>query len=293
VVEQLDALYAKGDADDFDAIQALKKKCGRVRPDMLHLAVSHLKDKHNIISVGAPYEAEAQCREMEQTLADVGGVLSVDSDTIPLGCEKVVNKMYWGANGDGERTVVCSVLRKQEVLHRTETWIREELSIPDFNLNDDGLYALCNFLGNDYILRVLNNGKKRCAVLCQEYNDGGDDVRMKILEDQNFADVEGRNKKTWGKKGGRVADYQHKFTIATNFFKYSPVWRRISGKLHIVPLNPLPHGSSWQDLIGFDPVSTYDMCGVPADKAISMEESCRYGMGTMVPVPLPADPDRP
>ena len=48
VVEELDALYAKGDADDFDAIQALKKKCGRVRPDMLQLAVSHLKDKHNI-----------------------------------------------------------------------------------------------------------------------------------------------------------------------------------------------------------------------------------------------------
>jgi hypothetical protein len=32
---------------------------------------------------------------------------------------------------------ICSVLRKQEVLHRTETWIREELSIPDFNLNDE------------------------------------------------------------------------------------------------------------------------------------------------------------
>ena len=63
---KLREIWAKGDVDDFDACQKLKTRGGRIRPDMVQLAVKHLKDEHGINSFGAPFEAEWQCRQLER-----------------------------------------------------------------------------------------------------------------------------------------------------------------------------------------------------------------------------------
>jgi hypothetical protein len=43
---------------DFGLLQKMKRRATRVRPDILHLVVTQLKDKPNVRVMGAPFEAE-------------------------------------------------------------------------------------------------------------------------------------------------------------------------------------------------------------------------------------------
>ena len=64
VKKKIEAYWKRGAPADMNDLQKIKKKAGRVRPDMLADAVKYLKDKHEIDSIGAPYEAEWQCVEL-------------------------------------------------------------------------------------------------------------------------------------------------------------------------------------------------------------------------------------
>ena len=53
-----------------------------------------MKAKHNIATVGAPFEAEWQLAEMER-VGEIDAVCTLDSDSLPLGCKTAIRKMKW------------------------------------------------------------------------------------------------------------------------------------------------------------------------------------------------------
>ena len=61
---------------------------------------------------------------MEQA-EKVNGILSIDSDTVPLGGQCIVNKFGWETVAN-KRTRVASILRREEVIER----VRQRLEWP-------------------------------------------------------------------------------------------------------------------------------------------------------------------
>ena len=74
---------------------------------------------------------------------------------------------------------------------------------------------------------------------------------------------------------------------------HAPVFTKVGDTYAIAPLTPLPDGMSWTSALGWDPVQLYLSCGVPLQSAYYMTESCRFGLGAMIPLPLPLDPQDP
>ena len=291
VKKKIEAFWKRGAPADMNDLQKIKKKAGRVRPDMLADAVKYLKDKHNIGSIGAPYEAEWQCVELLNRRVVVA-IYSNDSDNLPLGSPATINKIKWVVivtrDGAGEvvskqRVVRCSILRRNEAITR----LKSNLELG--SLRDDSLLALCAFLGNDYIYRLKGNGPKACAKLLKEWQPKSRQDRKSLLTSLNSTK---ERKRFWNKGGGVVTQYEDKFNIAVNLFKYCPVIREDTrrGTFSMVPLNPLPPGAVWKNLIGFDPVVTFNKAGVSLGDTYHMTESCRYGKGNMKPLPLPKHP---
>ena len=125
-------------------------------------------------------------------------MFSVDSDTIPLGCNLIVNKVKWGTNDEGKKCIKYSVLRRAGVIDRVGSWLSQHATGDYPQLNEGGLLALCNFLGNDYIRRVKGNGPTACAKLTIEWLLASPDGRDALLARMDYG-------KEWGGGGGGTA----------------------------------------------------------------------------------------
>ena len=148
-LEDIEAIWEKGDPEDLKELHKLKKRSGRVRAGIVYEVVDYLRSQ-GVKCVGAPFEAEWQCVHME-TVGLADGILSIDSDNVPLGGKCVVAKFGWNAVNN-KRARVASVLVRDEVMER----VRQRLEWPD--VNDEGLRALCVFMGCDYHLKIYGNG---------------------------------------------------------------------------------------------------------------------------------------
>ena len=272
-------LWRRGNSDDYGEVQRLKKGCCVVRPDIVFVAVKRLREL-GVRCLGSPFEAEWQC-VMLQKQGLVQGILSKDSDVLALGGTNLLQK-HKKRSVDGQAHFACSLLKREDVLHKLGDKVGADVT-------PHGFLALCQFLGNDYILRVKNNGIAECLKLTADYMSlgAGDHVNFfKRFE----VDEKGRKRK-FNEKGGDVIDYENFFTKAYNLFKYAPVFVSGDGdSVAISSLNPLPDGASWEALVGFDPHALYGGCGVSCYDAFTMAESCRYGKGSMQSLPLPAHP---
>ena len=275
-LEKLRSLWRRGDPEDFGEVQRLKKGCCRVRADIIYMAVERLR-KLGIPCVGAPFEAEWQCAQL-QVEGKVQGILSKDSDVLALGATNLVQK-YTRRRLDGRTQLYCSLLRREDVLRKLGDKVGGELT-------PHGFLALCTFLGNDYILRVRNNGVPACLELTADFmatHEGGQYEFFKRFE----VDDSGRKRK-WNESGGDVEDYQRYFNMSVNLFKYAPIFKKgPDDSLSICPLNALPDGAAWEGLIGFDPISLFASCGCTLHEAFTMEEACRYGKSALKPLPYP------
>ena len=160
LMTNIESLWQRANPEELKDLHKLKKRAGRVRPDVIFEAVKFLRSQ-KVECVGAPFEAEWQCVHMEKVgLAQ--GVLSVDSDTVPLGGHLIVQKFGWNMI-EGERTRVASILRRNEFMQR----LALRLTWPD--INDEGLRALCCFMGCDYILKIHGNGIGQCASAAKHF----------------------------------------------------------------------------------------------------------------------------
>ena len=322
---KLKALYRRGRIADYNALQKLRKETTRVRPDILAQAIYHLRDKHGITCVGAAFEAEWQCVDMARR-GVVDAVYSVDSDCVALGSPITIMEAKWTTVDDvgneneddasavastKKKVVVATIVRREDALLK----VIERLKFPaDFTLTNEAFLALCCFLGNDYLYRIEGNGKLVAARLTQEWAAADAIGRATLLDKQNSPrdrrgskktgdDDSGKKKATTGKTksklvkkrtfnkgGGMVENYAAKFNTAMNLFQYCPVIRMENGTPTLVSMNPLPTGSVWKDLVGFDPIALYAKTGVTLADAYEMKESCRYGPGALKILPLPKHP---
>lgn len=57
----------------------------------------------------------------------------------------------------------------------------------------------------------------------------------------------------WAQQEKVSAEFVIEFHQARHHFRYGPVWRVKDGIYTIEPLNPLPEGSTWSELLGYDP----------------------------------------
>ena len=292
IEKKLKAKFNAGYISDFNEVQKLKKKCGRVPAHMLALVVDYLKTEHGIDSVGAPFEAEWQLAADERD-GKIAAVYSTDSDTFPLGCRTVINKLKWHTeeqtDDDGNvlsktRVVRCSILRRDEVLGR----LKEKLEFSE-ELSNDAVLALCCFLGNDYIFRVKGTGKSAAARFTKEWLSAKSAKdKASVLDNMNS---KGRyHKRQWTQGAGSVYGYGRLFGQAFSLYKYCPVFRKVARRVELQPLCELPGDKTWSELIGFDPVVLYTKAGVAMGDAHRMIESCRYGPGKMKPLPKPSHP---
>ena len=297
-LSRLKALWRKGSPADYNACLQLKTKATKVRPDILADVRNHLREKHNIPCLGAPYEAKWQCVALEAA-GKVDGIFSIDSDCMALGANLVVHKIRGFDVPTGEvaedgtpisrKDVRCSILRHGEVLDRIGKLMNAR------PLPFDTFIALGNFVGNDYIRRVKGTGGDPAGTAgkyAAKWGRLADGDRQKFLRSFNWCRHE-NNKRVFNKGAGKVTKYEEKFERAFNLFKYCPVFKLVEGRYEIKPLWELPVGvlaSQWPSMIGFNPLSTFHRCKVSIDDAASFKESCRYGPGKLRPVPMPPHP---
>jgi hypothetical protein len=89
--EEVKILSARRHAD-YGLLQKLKRRATPVRPDILHLIVTHLKGKPNVRVMGAPFEAEWVCAHLER-IGAVDAVYSIDSDCFILGVKTLITQI--------------------------------------------------------------------------------------------------------------------------------------------------------------------------------------------------------
>ena len=93
-MDEIRRMWSGGNVADLPALQKLKKRHAIIPPNLLYETTKYLKAKHNIVTVGAPFEAEWQLAEMER-IEEIDAVCTLDSDSLPLGCQTVIHKMKW------------------------------------------------------------------------------------------------------------------------------------------------------------------------------------------------------
>ena len=118
---------------------------------------------------------------------------------------------------DGRSQISCSLLKREGVLRK----LSNKLGV---DLTPHGFLALCTFLGNDYILRVRNNGIPASLKLTADFMGMREGEEVEFFK--KFEVDEKGKKRKWNEKGGEVQDYQRHFNHSANLFKYAPVLRR-------------------------------------------------------------------
>ena len=85
---QLDRLIEANDPNHYDTIRKLRQEMTFIRPDIIDVARDWC-EKHNIVYICAPFEADWQLAMMCQQ-GFIQDVISEDSDMVVLGCPKVL-----------------------------------------------------------------------------------------------------------------------------------------------------------------------------------------------------------
>ena len=290
---QIEKYWRDGHIADWNELNKLKRRAGRVPAHMLADIRDYLWDKHGIESVGAPFEAEWQMAADEK-LGIIGGLYCTDSDTQPLECEIVVNKLKWVVeelkDADGQvvskkKVPRCSVLRRLEVRQR----IQDKMADITSPMSTDALLAFCCFLGCDYIPRVVGNGKTSAAKLTNRWLAASPGpARLAILQEMNS--TRDRKKMWTAGRGGVVRGFEKEFELARNLYKHCPAFRWHGNRIKIEPLNPLPAQARWGEVSGFEPLDLFNRNGVSMKDAYDMRGSCRHSLAMLEPLPKPPHP---
>jgi hypothetical protein len=285
---------------DFGLLQKMKRRATCVRPDILHLVVTHLKDKPNVRVMGALFEAEWVCAHLER-IGAVDAVYSIDSDCFILGVKTQITKIKMVFIEDlSELTGTIKSVKgnavRAIVIHRDDA-LRKLRTSSHLSLSDDySLAVLSCCLGNDYIRRRRGTGIVSAFAHCAAFLQLPTcDARNVYLDGLNCPTNRQLEQIYFCNNGGLVENYATLFNTALGLFSHCPIFvERSDGNIELVHLKPLQQPDvPWHMIIGFDPVSLYQQCGVSYLDAYVMNESCRYGAGTMQPPPKPKHPTKP
>jgi hypothetical protein len=228
----------KGFIHDYNESQKLKKQHTKVRVDILADVKQHLTSKFAIRFVGAPYEAEWQCVQLEKE-GVVNGIYSIDSDCMALGARLVLHKLKQvkvdtGLIDAGGMPIMriearCSILRREAVMQR----LSADMSLPE--LPHATFLSLANFMGNDYIRRIKSIGGKPSGTAGQLAKKWAalpnEQAKSEFLSSFNWTRVK---ETVYCKRGGKVDKYEERFNLASNIFLYCPVFKR-SKIMHYIP----------------------------------------------------------
>lgn len=247
----IDRLYASQDFGNIDEIVKQMKKSVYVREDLIACVLDWAK-KNNVCCIGAPYEADWQLRQLEmQGIADA--VLTIDSDLVALGCDTVI--LDWDMNSKEGK---CTIIRKEDILDHLD-------------LLENEFLQMCIFLGTDYIGRAKHKKgeKKILNWIKSEWCNFNGDEKEAYLRDLDSKDP----------------GYYDKFRLNERIFYFAPVfkitpteanmsaWDTLQSNdrnlinislnaLHDLPFIDEGTGSSWCDLIGFDPLADFASAGL-------------------------------
>jgi 5'-3' exonuclease len=195
----IDNLYLSGNAEDKQDVSRLEKSLKAAtypREDIIanFLVWAKLND---IRTVGAPFEADWQLLELERS-GIAAGILTVDSDLIPLGGELVILKH------DNTLKLPCQVAIRSQVL---ETADMEEA---DF-------LRYCFLLGTDYLLRIPGNGKATVLKLMRKWQSRNEEIE--------FVDFVLASVPTKVNNSEFKVKYRERWQLNENLFLYPPVFR--------------------------------------------------------------------
>ena len=229
---KLSAAYADA-TSSFEDVKKLRNKNVRVTEDMVGDALAFLSAAEGAEVLGAPFEADWQLAHLETT-GYTCATYTEDSDLFALGSKVLITQLRVMC-GDA-----CSITIRDEVLQK------EELGAGKW---DNGtLLAFCARLGCDYIHRVLQCGPQKALEWANKWHGANAAARQGML---NEIETVGKWPKRAG--GGLCEGYSQKFNETINTFLYAPVFIKGHRRWKLAPLNKLPRGKVWNDLIGFDP----------------------------------------
>jgi XPG N-terminal domain len=177
--------------------------------------------------IGAPFEPHWQLVELERVGRTSGSISSHMNVVIAGGQNVMVNPNY-------RENMRCSVYRRDKDLcshHWTYDFTKYIDYLPEFAALYGTLY---NVRVSGLTLKYIY--KKKFPPLVEAARNGED---------------------YWS----QLTNANEKFTLqyqrACQQFRYGPVYRDHGGDHSSVePLNPLPDGSTWEELLGYDPIQT-------------------------------------
>ena len=148
----------------------------------------------------------------------------------------------------------CKILLRADVQKKIAT------NSQSWNTKDVLLYAALS--GCDFIPHLF---KKRYSEMDDFMKRWKDPSRKSTLDEMltDFAAGEHWPAEEKG-KGLLATNYAEKVQQCIGLMSHAPVSACINGDWKLVPMRPLPPDSSWNDIIGFDPVSQFSLVLVEA-----------------------------
>lgn len=207
-------------------------------------ALMILMKRENIPVYVAPFESDAQMVELEKS-GVIKGICTEDGDIVILGGGLVFSKMEFGTIDEKpEHAVKARVYKREEFFNAINEYHSQ------LHKWKENLPEVSAFLGNDYIKRVKNVGV--AAVLMDSEHSGRSgrglmDKLMSAPNRQQFLEQYESNRANAAPEG-----YAQKYIHSVNLIKYFPVLRQTEdGRVELAPLNSVPDGVEWGQIIGF------------------------------------------
>jgi len=280
--------------DELNEIKKLRR--GISAPDEVAYgkAIQYMKS-NNMIVFGAPGEAEHQLVKLQQQKL-IDTILTRDADLIPLNASHIIYDLKFNYSDVGQSKIV--IYKRDTIISNTSTF--QEISTCQTYLQE---YA--TLLGTDYSRRVPFVGPSKIKPFMQKYItcNSDDERNVMLLELEAIAVVQGRIRYVDQPRKDYISStdrqsfinsldatnitkidksfigWANNFTNAVSMFRYCPVFELVGSDINLsdsssfevslVPLNDLPHGSTWSSLLGFDPVTLLNL-----DNATNAKKVC-------------------
>lgn len=228
-------------------LNASLRNCQVIDPGLIHFLGQWMKSKGNMEVVNAPFETTWQLLEMERA-NDTQGSISEDGTLVMAGAQLVL----FGSNFAPFDVEARVFDRSKDVEQKARRY--------DFSTHSEFLPEAATLYGTRYWERTKHTVK---------------DV-IRIHWPKLVASI---------RDGEATAD--HSLNVAINQLRYGPVVRTIdNGECTVEPLNLLPNGSStWEDLLGFDPIEYLKVSNDDYAKARGFEDNLSFALSTFTQQP--------
>lgn len=174
--------------------------------------------------VGAPFESHWQLVEMERN-GRTSGTMSYHMNVVIAGGQQVMVKPNF-------RELMRSAVYDSSKDLQNKAWTYDFTGYVDYLPEFAALYGTAyNFRSDGWTTKNLFH--RRFRELVEAIRNGED---------------------YWAQQEGPSKEFISEYHRAKHQFRYGPVWREKNGEYTIEPLNPIPEGFTWEDLIGFDPI---------------------------------------